>query len=228
MDMEGGRGVIRRNHVFIDGQNFYLSARTAFGIRWPDFDPVRLGTFLSEAMDPGAGLRIHFYTGMPLPRYSPHWSNFWENKIAAIRRDGAEVTTRPLRYLTETDPSSPEGFRVLGTREKGIDLRLGLDAVAAARRADCANIMIVSRDQDFTEVTEDIAEIARETGRDIGIWSAYPFDPGVTGHFRGIDGTRQIRINREDYARLRDPRDHRRPTWPGTTPSAPSSDGPSL
>jgi hypothetical protein len=125
----------KRNHIFIDGQNFYLSAKRAFGLRYPDFDIPALGRYLSARMGQGDGPDpvVRFYVGMPVARYSPHWTNFWTNKLNAAQEAGVSVTTRDLRYLTETDPAAPGGVRVLSVREKGIDLRIALDVMAAAR-----------------------------------------------------------------------------------------------
>lgn len=199
-----------KNIIFIDGQNFYLSAKKAFNLRFPDFDIPRLGTFLSDQIDPVNETETRFYIGMPSSRYSPQWTRFWNNKIDDARDRGVEITTRELRYLTETDPQSPNGFRVLSAREKGIDLRIGLDVLAAARRRDCANIMIVSRDQDFQEVVSDVSTMCDFTGRDIGLWSAYPVVPDNGPLNRGIDGTREFEVTRKIYDGLRDTKDHRK------------------
>lgn len=152
---------------------------------------------------------IRFYIGMPVARFSPHWTNFWTNKLNAARDAGVEVTTRDLRYLTETDPAAPGGLRVLSAREKGIDLRIALDVMAAARRPDCGNIMIVSRDQDFQEVVRDVSEMCALTKQQIGLWSAFPEVRNGRSFNRGVDGTREILISRLDYRALRDPADYR-------------------
>jgi hypothetical protein len=198
-----------RTHIFIDGQNFYLSAKRAFGLRYPDFDIPALGRHLAARVSPDPDPVVRFYIGMPLMRFSPHWTTFWTNKLEAARAAGVEVTTRDLRYLTETDPGSPGGVRVLSAREKGIDLRIALDVMAAARRPDCANILIVSRDQDFREVITDVRLMCDFARRDIGLWSAYPEVRDGPAFNRGVDGTRELRISRRDYDQLRDRADYR-------------------
>jgi hypothetical protein len=204
--MRRGEG---RNHIFIDGQNFYLSAKRAFGLRYPDFDIPSLGRHLSDRIGGNHDPVVRFYIGMPIARFSPMWTRFWTNKLEAARDAGVEVTTRELRYLTETDPHAPGGIRVVSAREKGIDLRIALDVMAAARRPDCANILIVSRDQDFREVIGDIRTMCAFARRDIGLWSAFPMVLDAPALNRGVDGTREIRISRSDYDRLRDPADYR-------------------
>jgi uncharacterized LabA/DUF88 family protein len=201
----------KRNHIFIDGQNFYLSAKRAFGLRYPDFDIPALGRYLSARMGQGDGPDpvIRFYVGMPVARYSPHWTNFWTNKLNAAQEAGVSVTTRDLRYLTETDPAAPGGVRVLSVREKGIDLRIALDVMAAARNPDCGNILIVSRDQDFREVVEDVTMFCAFNDREVGLWSAFPEVRGAPSLNRGVDGTRELSISWSDYKGLRDPTDYR-------------------
>lgn len=216
-----GRGEEQRNHIFIDGQNLYLSARRAFGLRYPDFDIAALGQHLSDRVDPDRKARVRFYIGMPVRRFSPVWTGFWTNKLRAAELAGVEVVTRDLRYLTETDPHAPGGLRVISAREKGIDLRLALDVMAASRRADCANILIVSRDQDFQEVVGDVRDMCRFTGREIGLWSAFPEVIGEPPLNRGIDGTREVRISRSDYDRIRDPAEYRQPPPVRHVPSCP-------
>jgi uncharacterized LabA/DUF88 family protein len=203
----GNRG--RRNFVFIDGQNLYLSAKRAFGLRYPDFDIPALGRHLSDRVGGSDAVTVRFYIGMPIARFSPMWTRFWTNKLNAAREAGVDVTTRELRYLTETDPHAPGGVRVLSAREKGIDLRIALDVMAAARSPDCKNILIVSRDQDFREVIGDIKTMCAFTRKEIGLWSAFPVVDDAPALNRGVDGTREIRISRSDYDRNRDPADYR-------------------
>jgi len=212
----------RRNFVFIDGQNLYLSAKRAFGLRYPDFDIPALGHHLSDRVGGCDETTVRFYIGMPISRFSPMWTRFWTNKLDAARAAGVEVTTRELRYLTETDPHAPSGVRVLSAREKGIDLRIALDVMAAARRPDCANILIVSRDQDFREVIGDIRTMCDFTRRNIGLWSAFPVVEGAPALNRGVDGTREVRVSRADYVRFRDPVDYRQPPVPDPDPTEPA------
>ena len=82
-----------RTHIFIDGQNFYLSAKRAFGLRYPDFDIPALGRHLAERVSPDPDPVVKFYIGMPLMRFSPHWTSFWTNKLEAARTAGVDVTT---------------------------------------------------------------------------------------------------------------------------------------
>jgi len=198
----------RKSYIFIDGQNFYLSACTAFGLRYPNFDTKKVADVISnKAIGQDAG-NIAFYTGMPVKKFSPKWHGFWTNKIAAMEAQGIDTFTRDLRYTTESDPDRKVGFKILTTREKGIDLRIALDVMEAARRLDCTDIIIVSRDQDFREVVEKVNIMADFERRDIEMWSAYPDGGNGPSHLRGIDGTRSVTVNKRDYASCIDRTDY--------------------
>jgi uncharacterized LabA/DUF88 family protein len=199
----------KKTYVFIDGQNFYLSARTAFGLKYPNFDTKKVADLISrKATGEDAG-KITFYTGMPVHKFSPMWHDFWTNKISAMESEGVDAFTRQLRYTYETDPSMATGYKILSTREKGIDLLIGLDVMEAARREDCGNIIIVSRDQDFQEVIKKIETMCKFDGREIGLWSAYPDSGSGPSHLRGIDGTREVTVSRKEYAECIDYADYR-------------------
>lgn len=201
-----------KTFIFIDGQNLYLSARSAFGssvVPYPNFDARRLAELIGQEIGAPGVERVSFYTGMPVDRYSPRWHEFWTNKLEAMEEDFVSVYTRPLRYQYETDPLQPTGYKILSTREKGIDLRIALDVMVAARRKDCDNIVIVSRDQDFREVIEDIEMMAAFEKRDINLWSAYPDGGNGPSHLRGIDGMKPVVITSDMYHQCIDPMDYR-------------------
>ena len=98
---------IKRAVSFIDGQNLYRHAKDAFGYHHPNYDPRKL----ADAVCAERG---------------------WVNHGVA----GIVVTTRYLRYRVER-VRLPDGsvHEIPVEREKGIDLRLGLDVVACVRLA---------------------------------------------------------------------------------------------
>ena len=83
-----------------------------------------------------------------------------------MRRAGITVTSRSLRYRVERvlfeDGSSHE---IPVQREKGIDLRLGLDVVRMARHGELDVAVIFSQDQDLAEAAREVRDIARSEGR---------------------------------------------------------------
>jgi hypothetical protein len=126
-----------------------------------------------------------------------------------MENNDINVFTTPLRYQYETDPLSPTGYKILSTREKGIDMRIGLDVMKAARRRDCEHIVIVSRDQDFQQVIGDIEMMTAFERREIKLWSAYPDGGKGPSHLRGIDGMDEIIITPDIYLNAIDPKDYR-------------------
>jgi len=105
---------------------------------------------------------------------------------------------------------------ILIGEEKGVDVRLALDAVRMAHRREYDVALILSQDQDLSEVAEEIRSIAREQARWIKIASAYPTSPSSPNR-RGIDKTDWIRIDRTTYDACLDRRDYRRRNPPSPT-----------
>ena len=98
------------------------------------------------------------------------------------------------------------------SRERGIDLRLGLDVVRMARSGDLDVAIVFSQDQDLTEVAFEIRDIARSTNRWLKIASAYPSSSAATSD-KGINGTDWIALDRDLYDGCLDPRDYRPEDW---------------
>ena len=99
--------------------------------------------------------------------------------------------------------------------EKGIDVRIALDVIRLAHRQAYDVALVLSQDQDLSEVAEEIRAIAREQGRWIKIASAFPFSP-TTRNRRGIAKTDWVRIDRAIYDTCLDRRDYR----PKPTPAS--------
>ena len=128
---------------------------------------------------------------------------------ALAARQGVVVFSRPLRYRNRT-VRLPDGTShvVLTGEEKGIDVRIGLDVIAGAHRGAYDVALILSQDQDLSEVATEIRVIAREQNRWIKIASAFPVSP-VASNRRGINSTDWIPIDRALYDRCLDRRDYR-------------------
>lgn len=124
-------------------------------------------------------------------------------------RQGVVVYSRPLRYRNRR-VSLPDGtvHTYLAGEEKGIDVRIALDVIRLAHRGDYDVALILSQDQDLSEVAAEIRTIAREQSRWIKIACAYPLSPN-TRNRRGIDRTDWIPIDHATYDRCLDRRDYR-------------------
>ncbi len=67
----------------------------------------------------------------------------WTGRLTAMRRAGIVVTSRPLRYRVVRVPLADGSVREIPVaREKGIDLRLGLDVVRMARNGELGVVLI--------------------------------------------------------------------------------------
>jgi hypothetical protein len=195
--------------AFIDGQNLFHAVREAFGYSYPNYDARALVTAVCTTRA-WRVTGVRFYTGIPDSRHNPQWHRFWSRKLGVMGREGVHVFARPLRYRARTihlRDGSLGSF--LSGEEKGIDVRLALDAVRMAHRRAYDVALILSQDQDLSEVAEEIRSIAREQGRWMKIASAFPSAPTASNP-RGIDKTDWIRIDRATYDACLDRRDYRR------------------
>jgi uncharacterized LabA/DUF88 family protein len=199
---------IKRAVAFIDGQNLFHHACTAFGYLHPNYDIQKL----VDAVVNAEGWNLtgtYFYTGVPDAGDNPKWNRFWTNKLAAMGRQGITVFSRPLRYRNKV-VSLPSGgtHSFLSAEEKGIDLRIALDVIGKAVRNEYDVALVFSQDQDLSEVADEIRVLSKQQGRWIKMACAYPFSPTVRNK-RGINGTDWIKITRAMYDPCIDPKDYR-------------------
>ena len=169
---------------------------------------------LADAVCRAAGWTLsqaRFYTGIPDPTDNPFWHNFWSAKLAVTGRQGVVVFSRSLRYCNQTVrlPDRSEFTFAVG-EEKGVDIRMALDVIRMAHRGEYDAAVILSQDQDFSEVADEIRVIAQERSRWIKVASAYPLSP-TTRNRRGINRTDWLPINRVMYDGCLDRRDYRPP-----------------
>jgi uncharacterized LabA/DUF88 family protein len=200
----------KRAVVFIDGQNLFHGVREAFGYTYPNYDVVALAGRLCQRH--GWTLtRTRFYTGIPERIDNAFWHDFWSAKLAVMGRQEVHVFSRPLRYRNRV-VRLPDGttHAILTGEEKGIDVRLALDVIRLAHRREFDVAVLVSQDQDLSEVAQEIRVIAREQDRWIKVASAFPLSP-TTRNRRGIDRTDWIPIDRALYDVCLDRRDYRPP-----------------
>ena len=195
--------------TFVDGQNLFHAAREAFGYTYPNYDVSRL----TERVCARQGwdlTQVRFYTGVPDPENNLRWHRFWTHKLATMGRQGVVVYSRPLRYRTrkfDLPDGTQHAFQT--GEEKGIDVRIALDVIALAHRREYDVALVMSQDQDLSEVAEEIRTIARDQRRWIKIASAFPVSPASRNR-RGINKTDWIGIDQATYDRCLDPRDYGR------------------
>lgn len=203
---------VKRAAVFVDGQNLFHSARESFGYTYPNYDVMGLAGALC-AVQQWQLEQVRFYTGIPDASDDPVWNHFWTHKLATMGRQGVVVFSRPLRYRNRT-VSLPDGTQhtFLTAEEKGIDVRIALDVISLAHAREYDVALVLSQDQDLSEVAQEIRTIAQEQHRWIKIASAFPLSP-TTRNRRGINKTDWIPIDRALYDRCLDARDYRPPRF---------------
>ena len=189
---------------FFDGQNLLRSAKHAFG-HDHYVNPVALG----EAVCAQQGWRcdgIRFYTGMPDPSLQPDESRLWSARCARLQAAGVSVYTRRLQYITRQH-QVPNGS-VLSTtkiKEKGIDMRMGLDVLELGL-ADVFDVAVLfCRDQDLSEVIPSIRRLGTMQSRRVRLASAYPTSADC--HLTGIKGMQWIPIDEAMYGSCLDQHD---------------------
>ncbi|MDE3135613.1 MAG: NYN domain-containing protein [Acidobacteriota bacterium] len=209
---------LKRAIVFVDGQNLFHHAKTAFGYHYPNFDALKLAETVCR-MRSWNLVKTHFYTGVPDAADDPFWNQFWTRKLAAMGRQGIEVFSRPLRYHNRV-VKLPDGTQLslLHGEEKGIDVRIALDIIRLASRGSYDVAIAFSQDQDLSEVADDIREISKLQNRWIKMACAFPVSPTTTNR-RGINRTDWIGLDRATYAACLDPADYRPKVRPAKPPA---------
>jgi uncharacterized LabA/DUF88 family protein len=209
----------KRVVAFIDGQNLFHAAKEAFGYTFPNYDAAALAAAVCKGKN-WQLVQTRFYTGIPDASDNPTWHFFWSAKLLSMSRQGVEVYSRPLRYRNQS-VRLPNGTRhtFLAGEEKGIDIRIALDIIRLAHRGEYDVAMVFSQDQDLSEVSDELAYIAKERSRWIRMASAFPFSPTIRNR-RGINKTDWIQIDRPTYDACIDPHDYR-PKPQQTPPPAP-------
>ena len=187
----------KRVVAFVDGQNLFYAAKQAFGYNFPNYDPLKLARLVCERQIRWNLDKLYFYTGMPSETRDEQRWLFWKAKLASMgRNEMVQTFSRPLVYRNGV------------AQEKGIDVRLALDAVRLVHKAVYDVALIFSQDQDFTELATEIRRIAADQNRWIKVACAYPVSPDSLNK-RGIDKTDWIFIDQTFYDQAIDPAKYR-------------------
>ena len=201
---------IKRAVAFFDGQNLFRHAKSAFGHTHPNYDPQKLFQSICERFQWTAH-GVRFYTGVPSAAKDPQRHAYWTNRLLAFRRSGILVENRSLRYRSEVVRLPDGTMQAIETaQEKGIDIRIALDIIRLTMANQLDVVVIFSQDQDLSEVSKEIREIAKSQNRWIQVVCAFPSGPNATSS-RGINGTDWVEIDEEWYNSCLDHRDYRAP-----------------
>ena len=212
--------VTERVCVFIDGQNLFKGLNRRFKGR---VHPLLLARDLAGDREL---VGTHYYSGIHDEHENSNMFGLVHRRHELIRRTGVAVTERTLRYHWEwrVDGDLPPPWhddagdrhtakvkRWRGAREKGIDVALALDAVAAALTDECDVVIIVSRDRDLMEIASEIHQRCGRDGRDcVRVEVAFVSERrGDEGHLPEYDA--QHEIDEDVVRRARDHFDYRKP-----------------
>jgi uncharacterized LabA/DUF88 family protein len=201
---------VKRAVALIDGQNLFAAVKDAFGYTYPNYEVRALAR--AVCMDQGWNIvQTRFYTGIPNQEKDSFWHGFWSRKLTAMNKAQVRTYARELRYRTKlVNDEAGRQHTVELRQEKGVDMRMALDAIRLAHKNRYDVLLLFSQDQDFTEVAKEIRSIAQEQGRWIKVASAYParHEPPYA---RGVDRTDWIAFERELYDRCIDRTDYGNP-----------------
>lgn len=199
--------------AFIDGQNLFHGIKEAFGYKYPNYDIKLLVEKICSEQNWSLE-EINFYTGVPDEIDNRFWYTFWTNKLSVMGRQKIKIFSRSLKYRNQTIklPDNSEHTFLVG-QEKGIDIRIALDAIKIALKNTCNIILIFSQDQDLSEVADEIRTISQDQKRWIKIASCFPISPAYDNK-RGINKTDWIKFDKKLYELCIDKNDYRPKTKP--------------
>ena len=200
----------KRTVIFVDGQNLYHSVKEAFGYNFPNYDIKKLSETICQQHNWNIE-EVRFYTGVPDLQDDARWNNFWIRKLAAMGQIGIKIFSRSLRYRNQTVrlPNGTSHTFLVG-QEKGIDVRIAIDVIRLAHEKRYDVAIILSQDQDLSEVADEVRRISIEQKRWLKMASAFPVIPTKKDN-RGINKTDWIEIDRQMYDACIDSNDYRNP-----------------
>lgn len=188
--------------VFVDGQNLAHSLRRAFGVKLTNFDLVGLAHYVCSQN--GWDLaEVRFYTGLPSKEHEPGPHSQTARRLSQLGRlPNVYTWSRRLSYAPKTTECKcgHKTTRIVG-REKGVDLRIALDAVRLAVQGQMDVAVFFTQDQDFFEAVKEVRALASHGGRKIVVASVFPLGEG--GQRSGIRGTLQIPFTVAEFAPFR-------------------------
>lgn len=154
--------MVDRVVLFIDYQNVYRAARTAFFDHEVDphwrgqFDPLKLGNYLvADSPFERVLSQVRVYRGLPGSSQDPVGYSAARSQISVWGKDDRVVSVnRPLRY--------PEGWpnnSAVGAKpgEKGIDVQIAVDFVTMATREQFDVGILFSSDTDLKPALEFVS-----------------------------------------------------------------------
>ncbi len=193
--------------VLFDGQNLFNAVKDCFGYHYPNYDPLALAKIVTQSQ--GWQLAAtRFYTGVPHPKDDEAKAYFWENKLNSLQSQKVFIYKGNVRYhINNVLLNDGSKQRIRTGYEKGVDVRIALDALSLTRKENFDVVLFFSQDQDLSEAAVEIRSLAKEQNRWIKVASAFPFNPAK--RTIGINKTDWIKIDKATYDACIDPKDYR-------------------
>ena len=198
---------LKKTIAFIDGQNLFYAVKNDFDCKYPNYDPKKLAHRVCEKQG-WRLIKTCFYTGVPKSKHNQFWHDFWAKKITKLKAQknvfvfSRYIHQRKLKF--QCQHCDQESIFSRGD-EKGIDIRIAIDAIRAVLRSECDVILLFSQDQDLGEVANEIKAIAKEQGKFIKVACAFPANSSQ----RGINKTDWIPFDKNLYDQCIDSKDYR-------------------
>ena len=121
---------------------------------------------------------VGVYVGLPNPRLDPATSSARNKQMAVWSRSSVTIVARPIRY--------PRGWPNVAEKpqEKGVDVKLAIDALFMAVTKQYEVAVIASSDSDLVPLLEALIMVKRRIGTpDIELiaWEGMPYRLRVSG-----------------------------------------------
>jgi enamine deaminase RidA (YjgF/YER057c/UK114 family) len=171
--------------VLVDGRNFMGDLEECFGRDLAH--QVDVIAFAEAALD-RAGLsgacvvKVHVGVGNPnRDGPDPDRSRFWQAQVSRLRRAGVTVSTAPVYSVPSGMcprcgeqsfcPACRTALGRMTPREKGVDVRIAIDATVSMLRGEYSALVLLSQDADFKPV---FTKLRLEFGVDAPCVCAFP------------------------------------------------------
>jgi len=207
---------ILRVMFFIDGQNLYHGCLGHF--RHGQCHPHLLA---QELLQNRVLAGVRFYTGIHDPRINPHAHAALRRRLEAMKKHGVWTFTHTLKYseqevVDHATPRCEHGFCKVDVvqrgREKGIDLRMGLDMLRLARQRQYDVAVLVSQDTDLNQAVQELMVLRNELDLWVVCENAYPYSPNSgRPNFRLRSCRYWHVVDNAMFERIRDDTDYSRP-----------------
>lgn len=175
----------RRANAYFDVQNLFKSLKEAWGVRYNEYDPIKLASAVAEKR--GWLLQdVYYYTGTPRGGRRRNLERFWGNKLPALRDAGVKLFTPGLKYDNHgAECPNCHGSDIVCERcgrlssveiprEKTVDVRIALDLVLHSQAQLFDAAIVFSQDQDLQEAVKEAKNLTLAQGRQVTFVSAFP------------------------------------------------------